>query len=226
MAKYDAGYLSPIKNKLGNAVGRRWRNLNVLAVYNGSPRNPRTASQQLQRAKFTVLTELAHTFAPLLIESMKNASDGTKRFPRALFMHLNYGAMTGSRADNVIVNYANLKLASGNMMNAIFGAPSFAEPLRVQVSVDTSNVQAAYSSQVTVNGRIRVVVYCPQAGFYVSNGSDMTESNIVVNVPASWNGLEVKVYAYCYLGEGEFPEYGLKLGDCSDSVYVGTGTIG
>lgn len=225
MALYSAGYLSPIKNKLGNAVGRRWRNLDVLAAYRGTISNPRTAAQQLQRAKFKTLSNLARVFAPIVNQSMKESSAGTKRFPRALFMHLNKEAITGSTASNVGVNYSGLKISAGNMLCAVFGAPTFNDPNTVRVPMDASNISAAYPGDISVTGRCRVVVYCPQAGYYVANGSDLSDSSVAVNVPTNWNGLAVQVYAYCYIGEGDYPDYGLKAGDCSESVYCGTGTI-
>lgn len=225
MAIYSAGYLSPIKNKLGNAVGRRWRNLNVLAVYRGTISNPRTTAQQKQRARFKTLSELARTFAPVVNISMNQSSAGTKRFPRALFMHLNNGAVTATSPSSVTIAYNKLQLSDGNMMCAAFGAANFSTPNSVRVDFDATNIESAYPNVDLMSLYARVIVYCPQAGYYVANGDDLSASGVTVTVPTNWNGLTVQVYAFCYVYSAEYPDYGLNIGDYSKTQYCGTGTI-
>ena len=52
MSKYYQGYLGAQQGKLGNAVGRRWKGRNVMAVYQPQIHDPRTTAQQIVRARF------------------------------------------------------------------------------------------------------------------------------------------------------------------------------
>ena len=226
MAIYDAGYLSPIKNKLGNAVGRRWRNLNVLAVYNGNPRNPRTTSQQNQRKRFSAVTELAAAFALASVKGLSKACEGQKVFPRALFIKKNFLAVTLDGGGSVTVEYTKLVMSQGGCAEASFGVPAFDTPLTVEFTLAAGNC-AVYPAAVQRDIKVTTVVYCPEIGqAVVSDSVGISAASVAVEVPASWNGARVHVYAFTqYIGE-DVNDWALQRNECSRSSYLGAGTIG
>lgn len=226
MAIYDAGYLSPIKNKLGNAVGRKWRNLNVLAVYNGSPRNPRTSAQTRQRNLFAAITELAMAFAMVAKVGFRNLCAGTKIFPRAMFIKKNFGALSVASGGSITIDYSNIVVSQGSVGNVNFGAPSFDDPLTAHVNF-TAGAVGTYPSAVQDDCKVRVLVYCPDARQSImSSAVALSAGGVDVVAPDYWNGLRVQVYGFVeYTGQGN-SEYGLQAGECSNSIYIGQGNLG
>lgn len=226
MAILKTGYLSPFKNKLGNGVGRRWRNLNVIAEYNGTPRNPRTTEQQKQRAVFSVLTNLSRAFKSTLDDALGGICEGTKTFPRAKFISLNKGVATASSPSSVTLAYGDIVVARGGVPPATFDAPQFDTPGAVEVDFGTNAFKAAYPNANPADLKCRLVVFCSDAKLAVfgDTAGDLNTASVIV--PGYWNGMKVHIYGYLrYIGE-DMPEYGLKKGDVSDSLYIGAGNIG
>lgn len=226
MAIIKTGFLSPFKNKLGNGVGRRWRNLNIVAEYNGSPRNPRTTAQQIQRARFATLSELARAFASTLKDSLGGICAGTKVFPRAKFISLNDGAVTSSSPDTVNVDFGEIIVARGNVQGATYDAPEFDVPSTVSVSYDLSAFKAQYPQANTNNVKARIVVYSVGGKFIMTGEVAGDVSQLIMTVPEFLAGTKVHVYGYIRWDGDDMPEYGLKKGDVSDSMYIGQGNIG
>lgn len=229
MAIYDAGYLSPIKNKLGNAVGRRWRGLPVLAVYNGNPRNPRTAAQTLQRAKLAFVSGLCKEMLPAVKEGFTSYCKGNAVFPRAMFAKRNIGSVTGSTPDNLQVDYAELVLSDGAVYTPMAGTPSFDIPNQVSFSI-LSTMQDQLPGISEGDFEAVAVVYSRDAhAVVVSNHNRMAiggATTIDVEVPSRWNGMRVNIYVFAVAASDKFAYYGMPKGACSPTAYVGQGTIG
>lgn len=221
MAIYFAGYLSPIRNKLGNAVGRKWRTLDVLAVYNGRPRNPRTVAQQSARMKFGSLANLAMSFAPAIKIGFKPICDGTPIPERSMFIRKNYEEvevqMQGGIPVGCTVEYSAITLAEGVLPEAQFGAASFANPLSVEVPMtDSSDGGAALETD-----KARIFVYSPEAGAGMFGEEKVRDDDSVAcTVPAYWNGHRVHVWGMTYGAPGT-----ANAGKVSNSRYIGSGTI-
>lgn len=217
MAIYFAGYLSPFRNKLGNAVGRKWRTLDVLAVYNGRPRNPRTEAQQINRTIFTAAASLARAFDGAIKIGLKPICDGTPIPERSMFIKKNHSAITCDTPGAATVAYADLIISEGSLPEAAFGSATFTDPLKVNVSqTDTSDVDGALATDI-----VRLFVYSPEAGTGVLGKADLRSvGTLECTVPAYMNGHRVHVWGFCY---GD-PAYANK-GKVSNSLYLGTGTI-
>lgn len=226
MAIIKTGFLSPFKNKLGNGVGRRWRNLNIVAEYNGSPRNPRTTAQQIQRALFRTLSELGRAFKSTLTDALGGICEGTKTFPRAMFISLNKGAVQASNPDSVNVSYMDMIIARGSVAPAEFGAPQFDTPQTVEFDFGTAAFQAECPRADLKNLKCRAVIYCPDAKLAVFGDTKGDNTTASVIVPNYWNGMKVHIWGYLRWDGEDMPEYGLMKGDVSDSLYVGSGNIG
>lgn len=212
MAIYDAGYLSPIKNKLGNAVGRRWRNLNVLAVYNGRPRNPQTEKQQLIRTRFAVAASLARALSRALWIGLLNVTKGTSVPPRSKFISMNWDFFHADSPGSGSVDYADLKIAEGALVEANFGSPSFSTPNSIVVNMTpNADGQDALASDL-----VYAVAYSPEDGTSVMASKTREDSQITIDCPDRWAGQRVHVYGFATREDGSIT---------SMSRYLGSGTV-
>lgn len=216
MAIYFAGYLSPIRNKLGNAVGRKWRTLDVLSVYNGRPRNPRTAAQQAQRTKFGFVAGLAREFASAAALGFKPLCDGTAIPQRSMFIKKNIESVDMSDPTAPSIDKESIVLAEGALPEADLAAPTFADPLSVKVvQTDSTGIPGA-----SRNDSVYIYVWDAEAGTGILSGAkERDAATIEVNVPALWNGHRVYVYGFVVGGNDE------NMGKVSNSRYLGSGTI-
>lgn len=217
MAIYFAGYLSPIRNKLGNAVGRKWRTLDVLSVYNGRPRNPRTTAQQLNRTRFGAIASLARAFDTAVKIGFEPICSGTSIPERSMFIKKNWAAVTANTPGAAVVDYGTLVIAQGSMPVPAYGQASFSEPLKVIVSqTDTTGADDALATDI-----VRLFVYSPEAGAGSLGRSDLrSAASIECTVPPAWNGHRVYVWGMCYGAQN-----GANAGKVANSVYIGSGTI-
>jgi len=213
MAIYFAGYLSPIRNKLGNAVGRKWRTLDVLSVYNGRPRNPRTIAQQRQRAKFGFIASVARAFAVAVDKGFKTICDGTPIPQRSMFIKKNIGNVDATDPTTPTIDLTEVVCAEGGVPNAAYGSLSFADPLSVTIPLtDTSDIPG-----VGARDEVFVFVYNKdQNSGILSTGVARSEAEIVVSVPSVWNGEKVHCYGFVVNKDTNLS---------SDSLYLGQGNI-
>ena len=233
MSKNSGGYMGVQVGKLGPAIGSMWKGRNVFRAYNPFVKNPRTEKQQLNRAVFKTLTELASAFAQASNHGYKRLAYSLRTTTRGLFMRDNKAAVHANSVESVTVDYAELKISDGELPNVQFGAPHFDDPQTVQVAWET-NEEVAGADLADIVG---VFVYCPDAKCGVmaplmgQNAAKRDDKTIAVLVPAYWSGMKVHVWGFCKTAVEE-PTYIDALGgyvypnQCSDSVYVGTGNIG
>jgi hypothetical protein len=217
MAIYNAGYLSPIRKKLGNAVGRKWRTLDVLAVYQPFVSNPNTEAQQLVRARFGFAASLSNALKRALLLGFAGICKGTKVPERSMFIKKNWATIHADTPDSITADYTEMVVAEGALPECQFGNASFAEPLQVAVSMtDTSDVEGA-----DAHDKVYIAVYDPEAkaGVISDGRNTRADESASVNVPAYWNGHRVHVWGFA-IGNGID-----NKGVISNSRYLGSGTI-
>lgn len=218
MAIYNAGYLSPIRKKLGNAVGRKWRNLDVLAVYQPFVHNPNTDSQKSVRSRFGAAATLAMHMAAAVEMGFEATCRGTKIPQRSMFIKKNWSEFLADTPTHVTVDYTELKLSAGGLtVPSKNGNLDFSDPLSVNVAFN------AYSGESTAtidkDDVVVVVAFDPTANMcYLKEGS-RDDNGVTVSVDMLSNGNTVYVYAFA-IGGGS-----LTLGKASETVYLGSGTI-
>lgn len=217
MAIYNAGYLSPIRKKLGNAVGRKWRTLDVLAVYRPFISNPNTSAQQMVRGRFSMAAKLAMAFARAIELGFANICKGTKVPQRSMFIKKNWNTITADSPSSIVADYTEMVVAQGKLPEVLFGNASFAEPLQVAVTMsDTTGIEGADS-----HDKVYLLVYSPeaQAAVFSDGRNTRADESASVNVPAYWNGHRVHVWGFA-VGAGTD-----NMGVISNSRYLGSGTI-
>lgn len=217
MAIYFAGYLSPIKNKLGNAVGRKWRTLDVLSAYNGHPRNPHTTAQQIQRGRFGVAATLAGAFGDAVMLGFEAVCKGTKTPQKSYFIKKNWPNIVSDTPGTVTIDYAELVIAQGTLVKPQMGSPTFTEPLEVAVT----NTDNSGTGNAKATDYLYAFVYSIEAkAGILSTGNKRADASVTVNVPDYWNGHRVHVWGFAY-GDPSSDNAGLVSG----SSYLGSGTI-
>lgn len=216
MAIYYASNFGTMRKKVGDGVTRRWRGLKVVAAYNPNPKNPQTDSQQTNRGKFGTLSEFARCIANAIDTAMTYQLRNSKVFPRAWFMKTNKGIVMPS-GSGFSVNFADAKISKGTLPGVIFGTPDFETPQQVDVSFE-SNEELDGTS---LDDRVYIAVYNPTAEAAVLS-APVKRSQRLANlmVPSVWGGQAVHVWGFVM---SEATEVDVKV---SDSVYIGTGTIG
>lgn len=216
MAIYFAGYLSPIRNKLGNAVGRKWRTLDVLSVYNGRPRNPRTQKQQLNRTRFGAIANLAMSFNSAVKVGFSGICAGNPIPERSMFIRKNWGCVDASEPGTATFDYTEIVCAAGPLPEAGFGAASFAEPLSVEVPLTDNSAQDGADAR----DKVYLFVYSPEAkAGKLGEVKQRADETIACNVPSTWVGHRVHVWGFA-VGNGTD-----NKGIISNSRYLGSGTI-
>ena len=215
------GILSDFRNKIGTVVGQRWRaGQYTTRAYVKDVRNPRTNAQQLQRAKFSTLGKLASEFQVACELGFRPLLSSKPTTAVAEFVKRNSAAVHANTVDSVTIDYADLVVAHGGLVNVRFDTPQFDTPQQVDVSFSDNMGSGVHTS---LDDLAYLFIYCPDAKCGIlSDGVQRREHSIGVEVPAYWNGMKVHVYGFTVSADND-KKY---LGRVSDSVYIGTGNIG
>ena len=218
MAIITANNLGRLKKKSGPNVFRKWRNLQVMAVYNSEVRNPNTDNQKVVRYAFATAARIAAAFSSAIMFGFENVCKGTKTPQRGYFVKTNWNCFHGDASGSVTVDYEDFVISQGGLPQIQFGLATFTNPLEVDVPItDNASAVGADADDIAY-----VFVYSPEAGAGILvDSKKRTDPSVAVNVPANWNGHRVHVYGF---GKGS-DSNALKAGQYSDSLYLGSGTI-
>jgi hypothetical protein len=219
MAIYNGGILDEYRNKVGNVVGRRWRNLDVMSKYQPNVKNPNTDKQKIQRMKFAELSRVAKAFRIPLATSMAGVAAGTKNPVRGQFITRNMSAVEVTLPNTVDVDFTQLDVAAGGYFEASFGSPNFDNPLAVEVSFSYDVIPNVTSG----DDMVHLVVYNPGDNLALEASAKASARSIELTVPNSWNGETVHVWGYTVAAEaGNRPTSPAQV---SPSHYIGNGSI-
>lgn len=208
------------RNKLGDSVMYRRGGVQLARAYQPTVANPKTEKQLLARARFSFLSETAKMFRFIVKVGFK-AQSNTLISARNVFMRTNVGCVGGTEPDELTFSFEEAKVAKGGLMNVTYGTPNFATPLSVTVPISSAN---ANGEDALVTDIVRIGIVCPDANRAIISLADAhrSDGSITVQVPADMQGQKVHVYGFCE-GADSNPSF---AGQCSDSFYVGFGTIG
>lgn len=215
MAIITSPKFGKMKNKLDGLVFQKYRTLQVMRD-RVIPRNPRTANQQLARAKFGVLGAMAAPFSPILGVGLAEYVKGTVMGVRNAFIKLNKACVTGVSPDSLTIDYTNMVIAKGSLSNVTFGSIAVDNPLEVAVDF-TPNTEAW---DADADDLVRAFIYCPDLNSVISvSPVKRSVGSITATVPATWAGQRVYVWGFC---EGRGDD---NYGKISNSAYIGSDTI-
>lgn len=224
MSKNAKGVLGQQVGKVGPVVARKFRNLDVYSAYQPNVKNPRTQKQQDNRLRFATISRLAHGFGCAVRLGFTAAVRGTKESQRNRFTRLNAGAVKVLGPDSVDIDFTTMVVAQGGLCPVRFGAPLFDTPEEVSVKFDELQANAC---QKTANDKVYIVVFSPDDNLaVVSEGVERSAQQVTAKVPSRWIGVKVQVFGFVRNDGEANTEFNIAAGECSDSQYVGSGTIG
>lgn len=225
MAKLNYGVFTRGRNKFGPAVTYIRGGVQVAREYVKDVRNPRTPKQMLQRTKFSELNRVSNAIKPAITIGLANVKRPDQT-ARNKFYQMNKGCVSGDTPSEVMFDYTQMVIADGSAVTAGFSSIKTDDALRATFKwVPNSDVPGAGAKDF---------VYCvamqPDTKTAIlSSGILRSAGTYDLEVPASWTGMRVHGYAFIVASEDHFePVSGALLvakGECSHSVYVGSGTI-
>lgn len=218
MAIYNAGYLSPIRKKLGNAVGRKWRNLDILAVYQPFVRNPRTEAQQLVRARFGGLAKTAMILFAAILKGFEGVCKGTKIPQRSMFIKKNWSHIHAETPDSYTVDWEDLVVAQGGLALPAIGTLTAPSANTVKLALN----DAGQGDPMVIDPADEVYMALANPGKnmgLISQAVLRAENEITMVVPSNWVGDRLHVYVFAVGGGTQ------DMGKISNSVYGGSVTV-
>ena len=218
MAIYNAGYLSPIRKKLGNAVGRKWRTLDILAVYQPFVRNPRTESQQLVRTRFGKLAKIAMMLFTGISKGLEVICKGTKVPQRSMFIKLNWNHIHADVPGSATVDWEDLVIAQGALALPTIGA--LTAPSANTIKLVLNDAAQGDPTVIDAADEVYMVLANPNKNMgLISTSVIRTEDEIEMTVPANWVGDRLHAYVFA-VGKGT-----QDMDKVSNSVYGGSVTV-
>ncbi len=220
MSKMSMGYLGSQIGRLGTAVGSRWKGRDVMRAYQRYVSNPKTTAQQTNRAKFAILGSMASAVRYAALVGMGQTAKELRLTECNVFLKENYGNVIALSPSDITVNYSAITLTKGKLPEASFGAVDFGTGSHLHIEAVIADGGSDQPGAKATDD-IYLFAYCPDKGQGVlSSATPRTSDKVSVNVPASWDGMDVHVWGFAV---------GAKDGDnpcrASGTAYCGTGEV-
>lgn len=199
MAK-NVGVIGSLKGKVGNMVFRSRRGLQIASVYQPTVANPKTARQELSRAKMVLATGYLKSVLPFVRAGWQKVRP-TYEMQAAMskMLPVSSGAITGTEVDELeIVNASVAPCLSANELGILnVATPSSASGKVSVVVTPSSNMFLGPSGEPIGLGAV-VAVRTVATGECVVGFSALEEgaNTVEVVVPATWDGGQADVFVY------------------------------
>ena len=198
MAKQVGGQLGGFSGKLGTVVGYMWRGRWCVRAHNPYPANPRTPRQVEHREMFRQEVQLAATMRAAVNKGFKEVSYELGMTPYNLFVHLNQHAFT-LRDGVFTVDYSALRLSTGPLQEAVYGAPEWTADNVLTVRFEGGSGRW--------NDYVRLYVYCPEWRTGILTAPVYRkDKKVSVMLSDMFVGREVHVYGLVSNDEGLWAE--------------------
>lgn len=199
MAKQRGPVASTFTGRVGNVVGAKMKGGEyVTRSYQPSVKNPNTLRQRVSRLRMATASQVAAKFKLAIQAGYGLAANGTKMFPRNMFVRdiVPYASGGVMRVQDEVVelDWAQLKLskALGIDTTPVSATVSFATAGKVMIT-DNTVVETGSLGE----GRLgMVVVLFNENGNLVHTTFGEDYASVEVTVPSNMLGLEVMVYAF------------------------------
>lgn len=222
MGKVFGAVLGKNRGKIGQVCYRvtKGQQFNgAMPVVN--PHRQRTKKEVDNQARFALLGKLGGAFRIVSEIGLKPLMDKAYENAVSVFVKHNKGAVSvmGGEAE---ADYGSIKIAHGTTARAAFGNASFAEPLRISATYDTT----ADMPNANAQDKVYICAYQPDTNelMYTAQPELRNAGSITLRVPSTWTGLTVHVYGFV-IGDGKDVNNRDITGIPSDSTYIGSGDI-
>lgn len=228
MSKNSKNILGNQQGRIGNIVGRVVNGVQLYSAYGGKGHNPRTPKQMAQRARFSATTLLANILGgPASIGFYQTAAGRPMTSPRNIFVMRNISCMQHNAETGIVTpDYEHIAVSEGRVPSVVFAAPSFEVANSIGVTFTPNvDVEAGAFSQDSVY----VAAYCPDEGQCLMAKVTRASGEATFSVP-QWTGKTVHLWGFVRTSVDSptpIESYGLTLRphDCSNSLYLGSGTV-
>ena len=203
MATRRNGRSDGMSGKLGSKILYTWKGRECERAYS-KPKDPMTPAQLAHRRLFGTMSSLGAAMRDVVKIGFRGIAAENRTTEKNVFVRLNKNCVS-LVDDEVIVDYANLKVADGPLEAVVFGQPTTADGRVLRTSF--SNNTDAYRYNYVI-----LAAYIPQKrGCMLSEPAFRSTGMAEVTLPESWAGLEAHIYGFCWDGKDEV----------SPSYYVG-----
>lgn len=219
MGKVKIGVLGDFTGKVGHVVGRMWKGRNVMAAIPASYNDKNSLSQRMVRARFKTLAQMVGNMYGAIEMGFAGKAKQMKFTEGNAFMRINWGAVSVSSPDDVTVNFPSLLLSVGSLTPVgAAGTVNWGAGTHLTVKFDLT--ETAGMPRTDDADEVYAVLYSPDLKqTIVSNPAYRVDTNMEVEVPAGWNGMDVHLWLMT-IGHGTETN-----GLVSNSQYVGHGEI-
>lgn len=202
MAK-AVGLIGSLKGKVGNTVFATRRGIQVARVYQPVVAQPKSARQQLSRAKFALATDTLRPFN-LFLRAGWQKTRPTYEFQQGVkrVIPVDKAIMTGSTPETIQIDYTLLAevFSAGGLQGIVATTPTSAEEGKVEFNVTVPAADFLDEHGANVDCGIVIAVYNNDLGqVKVFNEKELTADvakAITLDVPTNWSGMRVYVYVF------------------------------
>lgn len=210
MAKFNSQF-GIMTGKLGNFVLSSRKGEVIARAYNPVVENPRTARQQLSRAKLSLASDLARSLAGALRIGYGQYAKGLVS-ARNVFVKdiVPVGAqtITGTTPAALQINWERVKVSDGNFGYPGCDEPDLENPLRIQVGISEPNLTpdvitdasgtpvVVTANLVAYNKTLKTSTVLSEVFYDPSNPQLQPPADLKMDVPSNWQGTQVEMYIF------------------------------
>lgn len=189
MGKAYQGMFGNWAGRTGNVVARISQGRTITGIYRRDIRNPQTLAQRAQRARFTMLAQLAARFKPLIKETYKDLDGYNYGTPQSAFVGFNFkqdpSVFTGDYP-NQAIDFTKIKptpFSSDGLM-----------PEGIASEASEGAVGVTWSEGISVGqlstDQVWLAVYNPTKKRLLATTTGVTRADrrITRSYPSSWEG--------------------------------------
>lgn len=188
MGTYNKGILGPFSGKVGTVVGTSWRGKDIMRSLPKKTNRTPTNIQQLQRDRFTFVSEFLTPISPVLNRYFGSGSGEQTRRNQAMSYHMRDAVKYLDPGFEMFYN--KVMISKGDLPGV--QNPAVASPNPNQLVYTWEDNSGQGSARAT--DKLVVVVYAPAEGLYYMSLEAAVRSNatVAVTLPDYFSGLEVQ----------------------------------
>lgn len=238
------GFVGDVTGKMGNMVAYTRRGQNFARQYQPNVTNPNTKRQQKSRAVFTAAYEIGAMFSSPILMGYSAVSPTYERQNFVGKIIKQGSIIVPDNLEGYTVSWDEVPVSWGPLIG-LRGeiVPNFTKPQTVAIPLTADAIADAnclVDGVTPINCLVFGVVFCEGMadsilaliGFKTANLEFHLYQDGEIQVPASWSGEEVHVYAFCK--QSPSPKNGISMTTlppriryrASYSSYLGKGNIG
>ena len=228
MAKTSKNVLGDQRGRIGKVVGKVIDGVQMYSAHTDAVKNPRSEKQIAHRARFAEAIKLSKAMKGVIKIGFKQTASKQKLISSSnIFVKENkpkisYNKTTGETS----VDYEHIVISEGEAPFVLFSGVTFPEALKVTASFNGCNDTPG----ALADDSVYIAVYSPTLSKCMTGIGKRSDGSVTVTLPSVWAGETVYAWGFVKTSveeEVNIDDYGITLhpNDCSNSFYIGTGTV-